>query len=102
MEFDEDEFAWSEWKNRVNRRKHGISFEEAVEIFADPHLLEVPDEAHSINEERYICYGCVDDLLLAVVIADTGEQTRIISARRAEPHEEKVYYAHYRAALGGN
>lgn len=59
-------FEWDEEKNRINREKHGISFETAVYVFYDEYYIEMYDFEHSIEEDRYIAIGMVGDLLLCL------------------------------------
>ena len=51
------EFEWDENKNRINKEKHGLSFEVAVHVFNDDRRLEFFDAFHSILEEE-LYYGC--------------------------------------------
>jgi uncharacterized DUF497 family protein len=98
-------YTWNEEKNRKNKHRHGFYLSEIIDVFDDPHLLELYDSAHSsLNEERYICIGCLrDTVILYVVTTDTQHSnTQIISARRATPKEENAYYEHYRQEIGGN
>ena len=55
-------FEWDERKNRINYQKHGISFEAATYVFSDKYYIEMYDFEHSINEDRYIAIGMVNDL----------------------------------------
>jgi uncharacterized DUF497 family protein len=84
------EFEWDENKARHNIEKHGVTFEEAAEVFFDPFHQE--GDA-SINEEQrdfIIGYSLVQRLLL-VVYTERGERTRLISARLATRPERKLY-----------
>lgn len=86
---------WDERKNRQNRRKHGISFELALEVFWDPFCLTIHDRVVS-GEERLWTVGRLENLTVIVVVHTTrteeGEEiTRIVSARKATPRERKVY-----------
>lgn len=85
------EFEWDEEKARINREKHGIAFEAAIEVFADIYRIDIYDEAHSIEEERYITIGMADKLLF-VVYTERTTRIRIISARLATARERKWYY----------
>ncbi len=95
---------WDKNKNKENIRKHGIAFEEAKEVFNDPNAIEFYDKLHSTeNEDRYICIGDIGNYLLIVVIfTDRNGVTRIISARKAEPEEEAVYYEYLKRSFGRN
>jgi uncharacterized DUF497 family protein len=97
-------YTWDERKNRDNKKKHGIYLSEIEEFFADPHLIEWYDRAHSTQEEeRYICLGSLNGVvILYVVISPYGENVQIISARKAEPREERLYYEHFQKETGGN
>jgi uncharacterized DUF497 family protein len=50
-------FEWDPAKARENLRKHRVSFERAAQVFLDPHMLSIYDEAHSASEERWITLG---------------------------------------------
>jgi uncharacterized DUF497 family protein len=92
-------FEWDEAKNAANRRKHGISFEEAAHVFRDPFHLSVQDR-HEGGEERWQTIGMIGQLL-AVLVAHTyrlaGEDgltiecIRVISARRATKAQRRRY-----------
>lgn len=87
------EFAWEERKNRVNRRRHGISFETAALVFDDPYHLSVQDREVE-GEVRWQTIGLVGGLHVLVVahtVDEEEEVIRIISARKAEPRERKTY-----------
>lgn len=84
-------FEWDEEKNRINREKHGISFETASYVFQDEYYIEMYDFEHSIEEDRYIAIGRVGELLF-VVFTERGEKIRLISARLATERERRLYY----------
>ena len=82
---------WDEDKNRINIEKHGISFETAALVFADENCQELYDEDHSIDEDRYIAIGLVEEVLF-VVHTVRNENIRLISARLATKTERNFYY----------
>ena len=85
-------FASDESKAAVNRRKHGVTFEEASTVFADPLSVTIYDPVHSDEEDRYIVLGeSQRRRLLVVVFTDRGDRIRIISARVASRRERKDY-----------
>ena len=87
-------FEWDEAKNTLNKRKHRISFEEALTVFADDHALLLPDPDHSTEEERFILMGFSGSLRMLVVCHcyRRGEEIiRIISARKATRPERADY-----------
>jgi uncharacterized protein len=85
-------FEWSPTKAASNRRKHGVTFREALSVFGDPLSRTIPDPDHSEDEERFIALG-VSSLqrLLVVVHTERRDRIRIISARRATRHEREIY-----------
>ena len=82
-------FEWDEKKNKTNIKKHGISFEEACQIFTDPHLLLIPDPCDS--EERWNAIGFVETILFVVYTERNDDTLRIISARKANKEEINGY-----------
>lgn len=87
-------FEWDENKNRLNKTKHGVSFEVAARVFGDPKRLELFDEGHNEEEDRWITIGMVSPAILMVVYTecDSGNVVRLISARQANEKEQKAYY----------
>lgn len=85
-------FEWDEDKNKANIKKHGMSFEEILEVFDDPAFLSGYDEEHSVTEDRYYGVGCLNGVLIIVVFfTERGERTRLISARQADSDLQGVY-----------
>ena len=88
-------FNWDSKKALSNKRKHGISFEEAVSVFYDEDALEFDDPDHSGGEDRFIIMGLSFQVRVLVVchcIRRAGSIIRIISARKATRHEFKRYW----------
>jgi uncharacterized DUF497 family protein len=87
------EFTWDERKNRVNQRKHGISFETAVLVFDDPYHLTTQDREVE-GEARWQTIGMVNGvrvLLVAHAVSEDEDVIRIFSARKATPRERTIY-----------
>lgn len=86
------QFEWDSRKARVNKRKHGITFEEASTIFDDPLSITIHDPAHSVGEDRFITIGTsANDRFIVVVHTERGDTIRIISARNATRNEKRQY-----------
>jgi uncharacterized DUF497 family protein len=84
--------VWNVRKAASNKKKHGVSFEEAATVFADAISLTGADPDHSVGEHRWITFGeSVRGRLLAVAHTDEGDIIRIISARAATRHEKRIY-----------
>ncbi len=92
------EFEWDEEKEQKNIRKHHIDFTMAAKVFFDENVIVRYDEMHSVNEERYIAIGKVDDTILILMVSYTmreEDRIRIISARPALKREKERYYNGY-------
>ena len=87
MKFEQDEN-----KNQQNRQKHGISFEEAKEIFSGIVFTSL-DRRFDYDEIREVSIGTIQGCVI-VTVAHTGRngKTRLISARKATPKERRQYY----------
>lgn len=81
---------WDASKAAANRRKHGIDFADAVTVLHDESALTIAEE-HP-DEDRYVTMGA-DALgrILVVVYTWREERARLISARKATPHEQELY-----------
>jgi uncharacterized DUF497 family protein len=87
-------FEWDDRKAAVNRRKHGVSFEEARTVFFDENALLRPDEDHSEDQDRFVLLGLSARLRTLVVChcCRQGEEViRLISARKANALERQQY-----------
>src|ERR1700722_8584225 len=88
-------FEWDGAKNRSNKRKHGVDFETAQQVFEDPRCVNFVDRLVG-NEQRRIAIGRVGRVSILIVAhtysEDAGHETiRMISARPATVHERKLY-----------
>jgi uncharacterized DUF497 family protein len=87
-------FEWDPRKNRANKTKHGVSFEEARTAFLDEHARVIPDPEHSEHEERFVLLGLSIELRVLVVchcFRQSDDVVRIISARKADATERTQY-----------
>ena len=86
------EFEWDNLKASANQKKHGVSFIEATEVFADDHSSCVHDPDHSYNEERYLLFGASSTgNHLVVSFTERSDTFRMISARCMTRQERKAY-----------
>jgi uncharacterized DUF497 family protein len=86
------EFEWDAQKAAENLRNHGVTFDEAVTVFADPLANIFDDPDHSSDERRELIIGhSAEQRLLVVSFTERERRTRIISARRATARERKEY-----------
>lgn len=88
------EFTWDTSKDRANRRKHGIAFQEAKTVFYDEYARLIHDPEHSEDEDRFILLGLSSAMRTLVVChcyREDDELIRIISARKATKRERDQY-----------
>ena len=88
----DDRFEWDEAKERTNLASHGVTFEAAREVFADPFALDWRDDRRDYGEVRYATIGMAAGRLLYVAYTMRGDRIRIISARGAVTQERKAYH----------
>ena len=88
------QFEWDEKKNKLNRIKHGIWFEEVQSVFNDTFSRVFLDQSHSEEEDRFVIVGMNSSEKLLVVIhcyRESNSIIRLISARKATKKEVKFY-----------
>ncbi len=90
-------FEWDARKSAANKRKHGVSFEEAQTVFYDDRaiLIEDPDD----DEERFVLLGLSAALRILVVChcyRERDQVIRIVSARKADRNERLDYERRWR------
>lgn len=87
-------FEWDTVKAISNKKKHGVSFEEARSVFYDEFAVQFFDENNAESENRFLILGFSDEARLLIVChceRDQGSVIRIISARKATKTESKYY-----------
>jgi uncharacterized DUF497 family protein len=86
-------FEWDEKKDASNKKKHGISFDEAKTVFTDQFARLIADPDHSDDEDRFILLGTSINSRLLVVChcIRLNDSIRIVSARKADTHERTIY-----------
>ncbi len=88
-------FEWDERKNRINKAKHGISFETARLVFDGPYHVSIQDR-HENGQERWQTLGLAGGVVVLLVAHTYSEENgdeviRVISARKATTHERRRY-----------
>ncbi len=87
-----DDFEWDDKKAAENYRKHRVTFEVACFVFDDQAAVDEPDIREESGEVRYNIIGMVRERLFFVIYTIREHRCRLISARRAVPHEKKRYH----------
>jgi uncharacterized protein len=87
---EDDNFEWDDEKARRNLAKHDVAFELARLAFGDPNRVEFDDpDPHELRYNRLCMYQGV---IYHVTYAETPSRIRIISARKANRHEQRDYF----------
>lgn len=73
-------FEWSKEKEKSNIIKHGVSFRLAIQVFDDGDRIIERDKSHSVDEDRFFCYGLVDSDIMTVRFTMRGNDIRIFGA----------------------
>lgn len=93
-------FEWDEQKNEVNIRKHGIDFNDVPDIFNGPMITNVDDRV-DYGEDRFIGIGFLKNIIAIVAFVEMeGDIIRIISARKANKNESKIFEKEIKNRLG--
>ena len=93
---EDGRFEWDITKDRLNKKNHGFSFDEILEIFDDPAFLEGFDKEHSEKEDRFYGIGCLNNILYIIVFYTLRKRIRIISARQADKDEQGEYNGYFK------
>lgn len=88
-------FEWDENKRRANFTKHGIDFADVIQIF-DSETYTIIDNRFDYEETRYLSLGLFLGEIVAVSHTEEDGIIRIISARKAEDHEQETYFREIR------
>jgi len=96
VRMNEIKFEWDEHKNKSNKRKHKVSFEDAQTVFLDENAIRFFDPDHSEDEDRFLMLGMSFTLRVLVVShchKENDSVIRIISARKADKQEQSNYWS---------
>lgn len=80
-------------KRTANLKKHGYDFKNAPQVIENPASVSFEDRRFAYEEQRYITLGLLHGQVVVIATAETDEEIRVISMRKAERNEEKIYYA---------
>ncbi len=85
-------FEWDEKKRRENLVKHGMDFHDVHEVFDQETYTDI-DDRFDYGETRFFTLGILNGVIVAVSHTENDDLVRIISFRKAEKHEQELYYA---------
>ncbi len=80
-------------KRTANLKKHGYDFKDAPLVIESTATVTFEDRRFDYDEQRFITLGVLHENVVAITTAETDDEIRVISMRKAERHEEEIYYA---------
>ena len=85
---------WGDAKKRIaNLKKHGYDFKDASAVIEGARTVTFEDRRFEYKEQRFITLGMFSEKVVVIATAETDEEIRVLSMRKAERHEEKIYYS---------
>ncbi len=87
-------FTWDEKKRKTNLAKHGLDFTDAKRVFTGA-TFTFNDDRFDYGEQRYITMGILKGFVVVIAHTETAEVIRIISMRKANKHEQKIYFQNF-------
>lgn len=84
-------YTWNESKRLTNLRKHGIDFRDVDTIF-ERLTLTMEDDRFEYAEQRFITFGLLGEMVVAIAHTEVDDVIRVISIRKAERLEQKNYF----------
>ena len=85
-------YEYNQNKKAANLKKHGLDFDDAKLVFESAQIVTFEDSRHDYGEVRYITLGLLNGDVVMLVTTETNTTVRIISMRKAEKHEQTIYY----------
>ena len=85
-------YTYDEVKRVANIRKHGYNFDDAPLVIENPVAVTFEDRRFDYGEQRFITLGMLRDAVVLIVTAETDEEIRVISMRKAEQNEQEIYF----------
>ncbi len=79
-------------KRNANLKKHGYDFENAPQVIESGSTVTFEDRRFDYEERRFITLGMLREDVVVIATAETDDEIRVVSMRKAERNEEKIYY----------
>ncbi|MBL0166961.1 MAG: BrnT family toxin [Propionivibrio sp.] len=83
-------------KRAANLKKHGYDLDDAPVVVESPAAITLEDKRFDYGEQRFITLGMLHDVVVVIVTAETDEEIRVISMRKAERNEQEIYFNNIR------
>ena len=85
------EFEWDEKKRKLNIKKHGFNFKDAIKVF-DGATFTFEDNRFACGERRFITLGMLEGIAVVIAHSEKDELIRVISMKKATKNEQKIYF----------
>ena len=85
-------YTYDHKKRAANLKKHGYDFDDARLVIESDKSVTFEDQRFDYGEQRYVTLGVLRGKVVAIATAETDDEIRVISMRKAAPNEEKIYY----------
>jgi len=85
-------YLYDEAKRTANLKKHGYDLVDAPLIIESTNALTFEDRRFDYGEQRFITLGVLREVVVVIVTAETNEEIRVISMRKAERNEQEIYF----------
>ena len=86
-------YTYDPKKRVANMKKHGYDFEDAPQVIESDHAVTFEDRRFAYDEQRFITLGMLREDVVVISTAETDEEIRLISMRKAERNEQEIYYS---------
>lgn len=80
-------------KRATNLKKHGYDLQDANQVIESGRAVTFEDRRFDYREQRFITLGLLRDEVVVIATAETDEEIRVISIRKAERNEQEIYYS---------
>ena len=86
-------YTYDTKKQAANLKKHGYDFEDAPQVIGSGRTVTFEDRRLDYDEQRFITLGVLREDVVVITTAETDEEIRVISMRKAERNEQEIYYS---------
>lgn len=86
-------YTYDPKKKAANLRKHGYDFDDAAQVIESDRTVTFEDRRFDYDEARFVTLGMLREKVVVIITAETDDEIRVISMRKAEPNEEEIYYS---------
>lgn len=85
-------YTYGPKKKAANLKKHGYDFDDAPQVIESDRIVTFEDRRFDYGEQRFVTLGMLRGEVVVIATAETDDEIRVISMRKAERNEEEIYY----------